>query len=286
MFKSEYAEANGLRLHYVSEGEGQLVLFLHGFPEFWYAWKMQLAEFGKDHRAVALDLPGYNLSDKPSDVSEYTVAKIAAAVHALARQISKDANFVLVGHDWGGFIAWALAIAHPEDLEKLVIINAPHPGIFVQLLRADPDQKKASEYMGMFRSTRAEEILSANDFDILANRIMAFGKERGAAAEDRAEYIKAWSQPGAITGGLNYYRAGNLAAQQAADITGASGSFTVNVPTLVIWGMKDPAMVAKNLEGLEQYVPQLGIERIPDASHWVVHTHSAQVNSYIRAFLR
>ena len=285
MLKDDFVEVNGVRLHYVSSGTGPLILFLHGFPEFWYAWKNQLSEFGKDHHAVAPDMRGFNLSDKPTDVAQYRLNVLVEDVRALATQLCPDEKFVLVGHDWGGFVAWAFAAAYPAALEKLIVINAPHPAVFARLLMSDPAQQRASEYMELFRSPQAEQILSANDFDVLANRVMVFGSQNGLHLEDKPEYIKAWSQPGALTGGLNYYRANRLSAAALADVPSAS-PFTVKVPTLVIWGENDPAMVLQNLDGLADFVPHLTIKRIPQASHWLVHRQSAQVNAYIREFLR
>ncbi len=283
MFEDRYTTANGLRLHYVSAGRGDLILFLHGFPEFWYGWKGQLAKFGKDRLAVALDLPGYNLSEKPKELSAYEVEHIVEDVWTFSREISPNKKFALVAHDWGGYIAWALATAHPDALHKLVIINAPHPAIFARLLRSDPMQQKASSYMELFRSAQAEQILSANDFEFLS-RVMAFGRENGLPTEDKPEYTKAWSQPGAITGGLNYYRANRLTASSAGD--GPSPwAAKLEVPTLVIWGMNDPALRPQNLDGLEQYVTRLTIHRISDASHWLVHTHADAVNELIRSNL-
>lgn len=283
MFADGYLEANGLRLHYVSIGQGDLILFLHGFPEFWYAWKSQLAEFGKNHRAVALDLPGYNLSDKPKELSRCEVEHIVEDVCAFARHLSPDNKFILVGHDWGGYIAWALAMARPETLDRLVIINAPHPAIFARLLSFDPAQQKASSYMELFRSAEAEQILSANDFEFLS-RVMAFGSENGLPPGDRTEYLKAWSQPGAITGGLNYYRANRLTTSPAGVPT-LPRLPKIDVPTLVVWGMNDPALLPQNLDGLEDYVLRLTVHPIPDASHWLVHTHSELINERIRAYL-
>ncbi len=284
-FKDGYADLSDVRLHYVSTGRGRLILFLHGFPEFWYAWKGQLAEFGKDHRAVALDLPGFNLSDKPGEVAAYKIDNIVEGLYAFTQQLSHGERIILVGHDWGGYLAWAFAFAHPEVLQNLIVINAPHPAIFAELLSSDPAQQKASEYMAMFRSAQAEQILSANDFEFLANRVMAFGRKNGLPPEDRPEYVKAWSQPGAITGGLNYYRANSLESCTGDD-TGLASCLTVDVPALVIWGLNDPAIVPKNLDGLEKYVRQLTIQRIPEASHWLVHTHCGLVNRLIRAYLR
>jgi len=222
-----------------------LILFLHGFPHFWYAWKSLLTEFGKDHRAVALDLPGYNLSEKPKALSAYEVEHIVADVWAFAREVSPNKTFALVAHDWGGYIAWALAVAYPGVLHKLVIINAPHPAIFAQLLHSDSMQQKASNYMELFRSAQAEQILSANDFEFLGSSVMGFGRENGLP---------------------------RLSAK-------------IDVPTLVIWGMNDPALLPQNLHGLEQYVTRLTIHRIFDASHWLVHTHADHVNQLIRSNL-
>ncbi len=284
MLRDNYANVNGVRLHYFTSGTGPLILFLHGFPEFWYAWKNQLADFGCDHRAVALDMRGFNLSDKPSDVAQCRLNVLVEDIRAFAAHLSPDKKFALVGHDWGGFVAWAFAIAHPEALEKLVIINAPHPAVFARLLTSDPAQQKASEYMALFRSAQAEQILSANNFDVLANKVMVFGSQNGLPPEDKPEYIKAWSQPGALTGGLNYYRANRLSTSPLANGANAS-SFVVNVPTLVIWGEKDPAMVPQNLDGLAEFVPQLTVKRILEASHWLVHRQSAEVTAYIREFV-
>src|SRR6185295_12986875 len=121
LFKHDYAEVNGIRLHYAMNGSGKLILFVHGFPEFWYAWKEQLVEFGRDHCAVALDMRGYNLSDKPEAVDQYAIKYLTEDLRALARSLGHE-RFILVAHDWGGAVAWALAINHPECVEKLVIV--------------------------------------------------------------------------------------------------------------------------------------------------------------------
>jgi pimeloyl-ACP methyl ester carboxylesterase len=283
MFSDHYAQVNGIRLHYVGDGEGRLILFLHGFPEFWYAWRNQLTEFAKDHHAVALDMRGFNLSDKPNDVNQYRLDILVEDIRAFADYLARGRKFILVGHDWGGFVAWAFAIAHPDALVKLVIINSPHPAVFAHLLTSNPEQQQASAYMEIFRSAQAEQILSANNFDVLANKVMVFGSKNGLLPEDKPEYIKAWSQPGALTGGLNYYRANRLSAVPITDLN--PSRFMVKVPTLVIWGQKDPAMVPQNLDGLVEFVPQLTIKCLPEASHWLVHRQSPEVNGYIRDFI-
>ncbi|HTV53500.1 MAG TPA: alpha/beta hydrolase [Terriglobia bacterium] len=301
MLKDHYAEINGIKMHYVTAGKGPLVIFLHGFPEFWYEWKYQLEDFGKDHLAVAPDMRGYNLSEKPADVDQYQMKYLVEDVRALAVHLGHK-KFVLVGHDWGGAVAWAFAIAHPEYLDKLVIVNAPHPGVFARELRDDPAQQKASQYMLMFRSDKAESMLSANNYAGLVNVVLGPGLKSGVFSEDdKKAYIDAWSQPGALTGGLNYYRAARVGppTPPAADGTGsgegaqqASGNFAVDpaklnikVPTLVIWGEKDTALLTGNLDGLDQFVPDLTIKRIPEGSHWVIHEKPAEVDDYTREFI-
>jgi epoxide hydrolase 4 len=297
MWSDEYAEINGLKIHYVRQGKGEkTVLFLHGFPEFWYAWKNQLAEFGKDYQAVAMDMRGYNLSDKPARVEDYAVPLLVADVRAMLDHLSKGKKAILVAHDWGGAVAFAFAIAHPEYLEKLVIINAPHPAVFARELQSNPAQQKASQYMNFFRSEQAEATLSANNYAALAQAVFnGSAKPESFTEEDRRAYIEAWSRPGALTGGLNYYRAAKLgppAAQQEAPGSAEvknnfaqMPSLVVKVPTLVIWGEKDTALLTGNLEGLEKFVPALTIKRIPHGSHWVVHEEPELVNRYIREFI-
>ncbi len=294
MFKDQFVKVNGVRLHVVSAGKGPLILFLHGFPEFWYEWKNQLAEFGKDHHAVAPDLRGYNLSDKPEDLDQYRMSVLVEDIRALADHFSHHKKFVLVAHDWGGAVAWSFAIAHPDYLEKLVIVNAPHPGVFSKLLTSDPAQQKASQYMLMFRSAGAEKMLSDNNYAGLVNAVLGAGLKNGTFTEDdKGAYIKAWSQPGALTGGLNYYRANKVGPPPTDGKSTSTGNFAVDpsalnvkVPTLVIWGEKDTALLTSNLDGLDQFVPSLTIKRIPEGTHWVIHEKVTEVNGYIRDFIR
>src|SRR5215475_10644257 len=288
--KDEYAEVNGVRLHYVRAGAGNLSMFVHGFPEFWYEWKNQLRDFGRDHLAVAPDMRGYNLSSKPPEVDQYQVKYLVEDIRALADHLGKK-KFILVAHDWGGAVAWAFAIAHPEYLDKLVIINAPHPGVFQRELRDNPAQQKASAYMLMFRGEGAEQTLSANNYGLLVQIVLGEGLKNGVfTEEDKKAYIEAWSQPGALTGGLNYYRAARVGPpapgdSNAANFAAGMPSLDVKVPTLVIWGEKDSALLTGNLEGLDKYVPNLTIKRIPEGTHWVIHEKPALVNGYIREFI-
>jgi epoxide hydrolase 4 len=286
--KHEYAEVNGVRLHYVSQGKGPLIIFLHGFPEFWYEWKAQLPEFAKDHRTVAPDMRGYNLSGKPEGVDHYQMKDLVEDVRALAEHLGYK-KFILAGHDWGGGVAWSFAIAHPEYLEKLVIINCPHPAILARELAENPAQQKASQYMLFFRSPQAEQMLSANNYAGLVDAVLGEGLKTGVFTEaDKQAYIGAWSQPGALTGGLNYYRAANLGPPTPGEVAAApaAGSQMVKIPTLVIWGEKDTALLTGNLDGMDKFVPDLTVKRIPDGSHWVIHEKPELVNEYIREFIQ
>jgi pimeloyl-ACP methyl ester carboxylesterase len=284
-----FAEVNGIRLHFARAGTGKLILFVHGFPEFWYAWRRQLAHFGEDHLAVAPDLRGYNLSSKPAEVQAYEVPTLVEDLRQLARQFTQE-KFYLVGHDWGGGLCWAYAMLHPEDLEKLIIINAPHPGIFRRELRHNPAQQRASAYMLLFRSRLAEPLLRAFNYWNLRRGILRQGMKEGYfTKEDEAAYLKAWSQPGALTGGLNYYRAARVGPARKGEAFSVEApglaSFHVRVPTLVIWGERDPYLLTGNLNGLEEYVPELTIRRVPDANHWIVHQQPELVNRLIREFI-
>jgi epoxide hydrolase 4 len=285
-----FADINGVRLHYAHAGSGKLLLFLHGFPEFWYAWRNQLAEFGRDFMAVAPDMRGYNLSSKPAEVEKYDIRLLTGDVVGLVRHLGAKAC-CLVGHDWGGAVAWAVAIAAPQVVEKLVIVNAPHPAVFDRELRENPEQQQASQYMLWFQNPQVEEIISANNFHQFQEGILGALLRQGIFSEaDRQAYLNAWSQPGALTGGLNYYRAGKIGPPGASPARsflsrGELPSLEVSVPTLVIWGEKDPYLLTGNLNGLEHYVRHLKIERVPDATHWVVHEKPRLVNSLIRSFI-
>jgi len=284
-----YATVNGVRLHFVEHGTGPLMLFVHGFPEFWYAWKNQLEEFGRDHRAVALDMRGYNLSEKPADVKAYRAKHLVEDLRQLIDHLG-GRPCVVVAHDWGGALAWNLAIQHLDYVSRLVIVNAPHPLLFARALKRSSEQIAASQYMLLLRDPKAERVLSQDNYRRLAAMLATFGDGGSLSEADLALYREAWSRPGALTGGLNYYRASPL-HPAAADAPGAGAldldprDFTVTVPTLVIWGERDQALRPVLLEGIEELVPDLTVERIPEGSHWVIHEQPQRVNRLIRDFL-
>jgi pimeloyl-ACP methyl ester carboxylesterase len=303
----EYADVNGVRLHYAKAGSGPLIVFLHGFPEFWYEWKNQIAEFSRDHTVIAPDMRGYNLSSKPDGLPAYAIPNLVGDIEALVQDVlhcgrggatanAECPRFTLVAHDWGGVVAWVFAAQHPQMLDKLVIVNAPHPTIFGTLLRENEAQQKASSYMLMFRSAEAEAALSANNYALLTTMVLGAGLKDGTVTEaDKKMYVDAWSQPGALTGGLNYYRASGVGPPASATTPAAPGGIdgslgtaapmVVRVPTLVIWGEKDTALLTGNLTGLDQVVPALTVKRIPDGTHWVVREKPAEVNGLIRDYL-
>jgi len=282
---------NGITLHYAACGAGPPILFVHGFPEFWYEWKDLLADFGRDHLALAPDMRGYNLSSKPAQVEAYRAKHLVEDLRLLLDHLGAR-RCVMVAHDWGGAVAWSFAAMHPERLDRLVIINAPHPVIFARELRDNPAQQRASAYMNLFRSEKAERVLAEDNYLRLRRSTLdAWAANGGGATEaDRAAYLAAWSQPGALTGGLNYYRASPLhppdsGARPTARPDLAPDAFRVRVPTLVIWGERDHALLLGNLEGLERQVEHLRVIRIPEGSHWVVHEQPARIGGLIRAFI-
>jgi pimeloyl-ACP methyl ester carboxylesterase len=291
-FESCFADVNNVRLHYVSVGQGPLILFVHGFPEFWGEWEEQLIEFSNDHQAVALDMRGYNLSSKPADTKDYVIGELVQDIKALVRHLGHQ-RMILVAHDWGGAVAWSFANSHPEMLESLVIINSPHPGAFARELLNNPKQQEASAYMLEFRKPEAEAILAEDSYAKLVEAVFKFGSRWEFTEDVRKKYIAAWEQPGALTGGLNYYRVSPLYPPASeVDRTRIQGIadlpreiFSVSVPTLVIWGEADTALLPALLDGLDQYVEDLTIKRIPDGSHWVVHEQPEKVNNLIRDFL-
>ena len=277
--------ADGVRLHGVVSGNtGRVIIFLHGFPECWCAWHRQLVEFGRDHRAWAFDLRGYNRSDKPAESRAYGISRIAADISEIARTLSPAEPVVVVGHDWGGIAAWQLARTMPHQLSHLIIINAPHPGLFGRLLRRSIRQQVASSYALFFQLRGiAEASLRAGRFALL--RAMLYGTTGSPEAfpeQLRRAYLEAWRVPGALRAGLNYYRC----QENLALLGGRPRDWLIRVPTLVLWGERDPALRRENLSGLESLVAPLTVRRHPTGTHWVVHEQPAWIHAQIRQFLR
>lgn len=280
-----YAEVNGVRLHYAHAGHGSLMVFLHGFPQCWWMWRGQLAEFGRDHLAVAPDLRGFNLSGKPEELHEYGPWPAARDVSALVEHLGHE-RLVLVGHDWGAATAWTFALHHPELLRALVILATPHPATFDRALREDPEQQQASQYLLALRQPDIEPLVAESDFAALRSTL----EHPFLDAEDERHYVESWRQPGALAGMLRWYRREGLGPPQ--DGTPARGNYapqitplTINVPTLVIYPSADAYTRPPAHQGLEQYVPDLTFHTIEGASHWIAEEHPQLVNRHIRDFL-
>jgi pimeloyl-ACP methyl ester carboxylesterase len=290
---------NGTRLHYASAGERgkPLMLFVHGFPEFWFEWENQLAEFGRTHFAVAPDLRGFNLSSKPAAVDAYRPRHIVEDLVQFVQALGYE-RCIVVAHDWGGAICWNLAIQFPQLVEQLVIINSPHPYVFAKALATDPQQQAASAYMNWLRRPGCEEVLAANNFAMLESMLTASGEQPAPwfTGDTREKYHAAWSKPGedgshSLSGGVNYYRASPMhppgPGEAPPDISRLDpAAFVVRVPTFVIWGERDRALPKSLLDGLDKFIPDMRLERIPDGTHWVIHEQPEHVNLLIRSAVR
>lgn len=272
-------ETNGLQLHYVTQGEGPLLLFLHGFPEFWYSWRKQIPEFARDRKVVALDLRGYNDSDKPENQSAYGMDEFIKDVKGVIEGLGYD-RCVLVGHDWGGAIAWCFAYAHPQMVEKLIVLNIPHPAKFAQGLLT-PQQLVRSSYIFFFQlPVLPELVIQLNDFQLLEQAFKGMAVNKAAFSEaDIEAYKNAFAKRGALTAALNYYR-------NAFRHGFLSRSWSVlEVPTLMIWGEDDMPLGKELTYGTEQYVRNFQIKYISHCSHWVQQERPELVNQYINEFL-
>ena len=267
-------------LHALTAGDkgGDVLIFLHGFPEYCYGWHKQLPYFaGKGYYVVAPDQRGYNLSSKPAGVKSYTPEKLTADIVELIGQLGKE-KVVLVGHDWGGVVAWAIAMHHPYLLQKLVILNMPHPGVMQQHLRQNPRQMLRSWYAAAIQIPVLPEIaLQALNYKLLAFALTSTAQPNTFTGENLAAYREAWRQPGALSGMLNWYR--------AFKYTGLNLKRNVEVPTLMLWGKKDAALGAEMAEPSIAKCTTGKLIFLKDATHWLHHEQPEQVNQEILAFL-
>jgi pimeloyl-ACP methyl ester carboxylesterase len=282
-----------LVLRYIEAGTGPLVLLLHGFPDFSYGWRYQIeALAAAGYRAVAPDLRGYNLSSKPRRVGAYDLPVLAADVVALVRALGEERASAIVGHDWGGVIAWHVAERHPEVLDRLVILNSPHPAAFARELRT-LDQLARSSYVFFFQLPWLPELVLRGDgsYAPLLGALRRMVRRPDAiTAADLERHRDALAQPGALTAALNYYRAFGRRMLRRALRNGTPAptdrSATVQAPTLLLWGERDPALSPRLAQGLERWVPHLEVHRFHDAGHWVQLDETEAVNDLLIRWLR
>jgi pimeloyl-ACP methyl ester carboxylesterase len=276
-----YADLGEVRLHYVEAGDGPLVVLLHGFPEFWFSWRFQIpALAAAGFRVVAPDMRGYNLSSRPVGVAAYDPDRLAADVRDLIRERGAD-RASLVAHDWGAGVAWLTAMNYPEVVERLAILNAPHPRRLLNGLRR-PRQLAKSWYMLFFQLPwLPERLVRASGW-----RSFRYGFEHDArpgafTPQDLGRYVEAWSQPGAATAMINYYRAAFRQTPRRAE----ARIRPIHAPTLVIWGERDRYLGAELAEPERADVPNLErVVRLPDASHWVQHDEPERVGQLLVEF--
>ncbi len=263
--------------------EGPLVVLLHGFPDFAYGWESVAKELSGKHIVVAPDQRGYNTTWGPDnkDVAAYKIDKLVGDIKALVTRLTdakdglgKAGETIIVGHDWGGAVAWTFAHKHAELTGKLVIVNGPHPDTFIREYNNNPKQKDASSYMALFNTPGTENFLKSNNHKAL---IDAFGKALTDAQKDVYRKLFAASD---LVKMLNWYRA-NLDTDKG---TIAASNITIDVPTLVAWGMKDTALLPGNLDGLDKYVKTLTVQKFEKATHWVPHEQPEAVAKAIADF--
>ncbi len=278
-----FAHVNGVRLHYVTQGQGPLVILLHGFPEFWYSWRNQIPVLAQHFRVVAPDLRGYNESDKPVGVANYRVDRLTADVMGLIRAFGEE-KAIIIGHDWGGGVAWAFASHYPQATERLVVMNCPHPGPLQKHLRSNLRQLRRSWYIFFFQIPWLPEWgirLNARWFVEQAFRGMAIRKE-AFPDEELRHYVNALLKPGALTAAINYYRA----AFRETVRDGERLFPQITCPTLLIWGEEDIALGKELTYDMEPYfADRLEIKYIPRCSHWVQQEQPELVNQYLLDFL-
>jgi len=268
----------------------EAIVLLHGFPESHRTWREVAPALARDFRIVAPDQRGFAGSDRPEGVEAYATDRIVADLIALADALGL-ARFTLVGHDWGGAIAWLAAIRHPDRVARLVAINAPHPLVFQQSLIDDPAQRAASQYITAFRNPLIEKGIEAMGLEAFFARTFSAHADLAAIpAEEKAAYLEQWSRPGALTAMLNWYRASEMVVPRPGEAASAP-MWTklpfpkVAVPTLVVWGMKDTALLPVQLDGLDALVRDLRIVRVAGAGHFVPWERPRPVIAAIRDFM-
>jgi epoxide hydrolase 4 len=279
-----YAELDTVRLHYVEAGEGPLVVLLHGFPEFWFAWREQIeALAAAGFRVVAPDMRGYNLSSKPVGVASYALPLLAADVRDLIAERGGADGARLAGHDWGGLVAWATAAQHPDSVARLAILSMPHPQRMLEGLRTVQQLRKSWYILAFQLPWLPERLLRLRRFEALRRPLEHDARAGAFSPADLDRYVEAWSQPGAVTAMLAYYRA-TIRARLRRE---SEELAPVTAPTLVIWGERDRHLGVELAEPHAADVPNFEqVVRVPTASHWVAHDEPELVSRLLIEFFR
>ena len=268
----------------------EAIILLHGFPESHRTWRGVAPDLARDFHVVAPDQRGFGASDKPDGVESYRTDLILEDLIALADALGLR-RFTLVGHDWGGAVAWLAALRHPDRLSRLVIVNAPHPLVFQRSLFDDPAQRAASQYISAFRNPVMEKGIEAMGLETFFTKTFASHADISLLSdEERQAYLDDWGAPGAMTAMLNWYRASEIVVPQIGEQarapawTGAPFP-KIKVPTLVLWAMRDTALLPVQLDGLDELVDELRIVTIPDAGHFVPWEQPKPIVAAIRDFM-
>jgi pimeloyl-ACP methyl ester carboxylesterase len=280
-YTSHYATVNGLRYHYITAGpeDGPLVFLLHGFPEFWYGWRHQIAALSAaGFRVVAPDQRGYNQTDKPRGVKQYDIELLAKDVLGLMDSLGAEQVY-LAGHDWGAEVAWWVAAIYPERVRKMAILNVPHPFVMRENVFSNRAQRRKSWYIFFFQLPFIPELILGNRNQRGAARILQSSGNPGSfTSEDIARYKQAWSQPRAWTGMIHWYRAVMRRAVRPLP------RFQIEPPTLIIWGEQDGALEASMAAESLAFCKQGQLKALPEATHWVQHDAKEKVNRYLIEF--
>lgn len=281
-YTENYYQVNQITLHAVEAGEPQnpVILFLHGFPEFWYSWRHQIPFFSEQgYRVIVPDQRGYNLSSKPASIGAYTLDTLVQDIVELIGQVS-EAPVYVVGHDWGAAVAWKLAETHPELVQKLVILNVPHPKVLMQTLKKSIRQLFKSWYIGFFQLPELpEKVLSAGNFTLLARTLTQTSNPGSFTETDITEYKKAWRHPQALQSMIHWYRALRKNPESMQETQ------TITIPVLILWGAHDIALRQSMAHDSLTYCQNGQLLVHEDATHWIHQDQSAFVNEQILRFI-
>ncbi len=286
-------------IHFVEAGKNhsQTIVFLHGFPESWHTWQNQITYFSQNYRVIAPDLPGYNLSDKPSNINFYQVPNLISFFSKFIKAVAYQQELILVAHDWGGAISWPLVAFYPKLFSRLIILNAAHPSTFTREMINNPNQQLKSEYIHQLIAKNAVSKLTENNYQFLFDKILSSMQDDILTESLKQRYLEVWQQEGAINGMLQYYRAMPQLAPSSQQQVANGGpvvstqemtipQINIRRPTLVLWGEQDQAFVVECTSGLSEYIDDLSLVTFNDASHWLHHEKSEEVNQHIQSFIQ